>query len=87
MIAFRMLGLAALVLLAACSRSGSGSQTVHAPDYLVRGNGAEIKSLDPHYIDGQWEANIVGDVLVDRMTIPFLDVFFPELAYVGIAVG
>ena len=45
MTGFRMLSLAALLLLAACSRSGSGSQTVHAPDYLVRGNGAEINPV------------------------------------------
>ncbi|HXC55043.1 MAG TPA: peptide ABC transporter substrate-binding protein [Rhizomicrobium sp.] len=68
MTASRMLALAALVLLAACSRSGGGNQTVHAPDYLVRGNGAEIKSLDPHYIDGNWEANVVGDMLVGLTT-------------------
>lgn len=67
MTASRIVALAALVLLGACSRSG-GNQTVHAPDYLVRGNGAEIKSLDPHYIDGQWEANVVGDVLIGLTT-------------------
>jgi oligopeptide transport system substrate-binding protein len=67
MIALRTLAVAALVLLAACSPSGN-SQTVHSPDYLVRGNGAEIKSLDPHYIDGQWEANVVGDALVGLTT-------------------
>ena len=64
----RFVSLAALVLLAACSRAGTSSQTVHAPDYLVRGNGSEIKSLDPHYIDGQWEANVVGDALVGLTT-------------------
>ncbi|MEI9889131.1 MAG: peptide ABC transporter substrate-binding protein [Rhizomicrobium sp.] len=68
MTASRILALAALIVLAACSRSGSGSQTVHAPDYLVRGNGSEIKSLDPHYIDGQWEANVVGDALIGLTT-------------------
>src|SRR5215472_3889484 len=67
MIALRTLAVAALVLLAACSPSGN-SQAVHSPDYLVRGNGAEIKSLDPHYIDGQWEANVVGDALVGLTT-------------------
>ena len=64
----RILSLAVLAFLSACSRSGTSSQAVHASDYLVRGNGAEIKSLDPHYIDGQWEANVVGDVLVGLTT-------------------
>ena len=68
MTASRIAALAALVLLCACSRSGSGNQAVHAADYLVRGNGVEIKSLDPHYIDGQWEANVVGDALVGLTT-------------------
>jgi oligopeptide transport system substrate-binding protein len=68
MIALRMLAVTALALLSACSMSGGGNQTVHKPDYLVRGNGAEIKSLDPHYIDAQWEANVVGDVLVGLTT-------------------
>jgi len=68
MTVLRPIALTALVLLAACSRSGSANQTVHAPDYLIRGNGAEIKSLDPHYIDGTWEANIVGDALIGLTT-------------------
>ncbi len=67
MTASRIVAFAALILLAACSRSGT-NQTVHTADYLVRGNGAEIKSLDPHYIDGQWEANVVGDLLVGLTT-------------------
>src|ERR1700750_441920 len=67
MIAKRILAAACILLLAACSR-GTNNHTVHAPDYLVRGNGAEIKSLDPHYIDGQWEANVVGDALVGLTT-------------------
>lgn len=62
----RIVALAALILLAACSRAAN--TTIHSPDYLVRGNGAEIKSLDPHYIDGQWEANVVGDMLVGLTT-------------------
>jgi oligopeptide transport system substrate-binding protein len=35
---------------------------------LNRGNGAEPKSLDPHFIDGIPEANIVGDLLVGLTT-------------------
>lgn len=64
----RIACVAAMLLLAACSRNGSANQTVHAPNYLVRGNGFEIKSLDPHYIDGAWEANVVGDLLVGLTT-------------------
>ena len=71
MIAKRVLAAAALLLLAACSRGGSSNQAVHAPDYLVRGNGSEVKSLDPHYIDGQWEANVVGDALVGWTTMGY----------------
>ena len=62
----RIVAFAALVLLAACSRAANDK--VHTPDFLVRGNGAEIKSLDPHYIDGQWEANVVGDMLIGLTT-------------------
>jgi oligopeptide transport system substrate-binding protein len=64
----RIVAASLLLFLAACSRGGTVNHTVHAPDYLVRGNGAEIKSLDPHYIDGQYEANVVGDVLVGLTT-------------------
>ncbi|MEJ0041234.1 MAG: peptide ABC transporter substrate-binding protein [Rhizomicrobium sp.] len=64
----RILAAVLLVLLGACSRSGGGNQTVHTPDYLVRGNGTEIKSLDPHYIDLNFEANVVGDLLVGLTT-------------------
>lgn len=57
-----------LIALGGCSRSGAANLRVHAPDYLVRGNTFEIKSLDPHYIDGLWEANVVGDALVGLTT-------------------
>jgi oligopeptide transport system substrate-binding protein len=57
-----------MVLLGACSKFGGGNQTVHAPDYLVRGNGVEVKSLDPDYTDGAWEANVLGDMLVGLTT-------------------
>jgi oligopeptide transport system substrate-binding protein len=56
-------GAAALAALAAaCSP--------HAPpgSYLNRGNGGEPKSLDPHHIDGTWEANIEGDLFVGLTT-------------------
>jgi oligopeptide transport system substrate-binding protein len=64
----RIVAAALLILLAGCTKFGTGNQTIHSPDYLVRGNGAEIKSLDPHYIDGTWEANVVGDLLVGLTT-------------------
>ncbi len=64
----RIACVAAVLLVAACSRMGGVNKTVHAPDYLVRGNGVEIKSLDPHYIDGGWEVNVVGDILVGLTT-------------------
>jgi oligopeptide transport system substrate-binding protein len=49
-------------LAAACSPA--------APDgpYLNRGNGGEIKSLDPQFIDGQWESNIMGDLMMGLAT-------------------
>ena len=68
MSAARFAAIAILVLLGACTKFGTASRTIHSPDYIVRGNGAEIKSLDPHYIDGNWEANVVGDVLVGLTT-------------------
>lgn len=35
---------------------------------LNRSNGGEPKSLDPQHIDGVWEANIVGDMLMGLTT-------------------
>ncbi len=51
-------------MLAACSQSAPHSGVMT----LNRGNGAEIKSLDPDFIDGTWEANVVGDLLVGLVT-------------------
>jgi oligopeptide transport system substrate-binding protein len=65
----RIAGAVGLVLLlAACSKYGGSNPNIHAADYLVRGNGIEIKSLDPHYIDGNYEANVVGDILIGLTT-------------------
>jgi len=36
---------------------------------LNRGNGAEIKSLDPHFIDGLNESNVEGDLLIGLLTM------------------
>ena len=55
--------LAALPLIA-CSPSSSTGE----PMTLNRGNGGELKSLDPDYIDGTWEANVVGDLLIGLVT-------------------
>src|SRR6185295_11692531 len=35
---------------------------------LHRGNGGEPASLDPHLINGTWESNVVGDVLMGLTT-------------------
>jgi oligopeptide transport system substrate-binding protein len=58
--------LAALIAaaLTACSQSAPH----HDVMTLNRGNGAEIKSLDPDFIDGTWEANVVGDLIVGLAT-------------------
>jgi len=37
---------------------------------LNRGNGAEIKSLDPHFIDGLNESNVEGDLLMLTIDTP-----------------
>jgi oligopeptide transport system substrate-binding protein len=57
----------ALTLLAACSKSAERDK-VHAPDYLIRGNGLEVESLDPHLIQSQWGAFVVGDALIGLTT-------------------
>ncbi len=54
-------------MLLACSQSDTPHRSV-GPTVLNRGNSAEIKSLDPHYIDGTWEANVVGDMLIGLTT-------------------
>ncbi len=60
---FRTLfALACVAVLAACSPSGPQGS------YLNRGNGGEPKSLDPHFIDGQWEDNVIGDLLMGLAT-------------------
>jgi len=42
--------------------------SMSGPRTLNRGNGAEPDSLDPHKIQGNWEANIVGDMFMGLMT-------------------
>jgi oligopeptide transport system substrate-binding protein len=59
-----MVALAGLALIAACSPPSRGD----GPMTLNRGNGSEIKSLDPHYIDLTSEANVEGDILTGLVT-------------------
>jgi oligopeptide transport system substrate-binding protein len=45
------------------------AQSASAQVVLNRGNGAEIKSLDPHFVDGTNESNIEGDMLIGLLTV------------------
>ncbi|HEX2591909.1 MAG TPA: peptide ABC transporter substrate-binding protein [Rhizomicrobium sp.] len=45
------------------------SSAVAAPMVLNRGNGAEPKSLDPHFVDTLAESNVVGDLLTGLTTM------------------
>jgi oligopeptide transport system substrate-binding protein len=63
MIRLRTLCVCALaVLFAGCSRPPDRGVT------LNRGNTADIKSLDPAFIEGNWEAWLLGDVLMGLTT-------------------
>jgi len=56
---------------AAALRSGSGpGMNFSSADSrtLVRGNGAEPDTLDPHKASGNWENNIIGDMFIGLMT-------------------
>src|SRR6266850_2769987 len=64
---------AALLLLGACGDGtqprGSAARGDAAQGIVLnRGNGAEPKSLDPALIDGIWEAQVVGDLIVGLTT-------------------
>lgn len=59
--------LLSLLALSACSKLQTTHLT-HSVTVLNRGNGAEINSLDPHYINGNWEAYVVGDCLIGLTT-------------------
>jgi oligopeptide transport system substrate-binding protein len=58
----RILAAALLVALAACSKPADEGVV------LNRGNSADIKSLDPAYIEGNWEAWLLGDVMMGLTT-------------------
>jgi oligopeptide transport system substrate-binding protein len=63
--ALRLLALISCVaVVCGCSRAGPHKGAV----VLNRANGPDIKSLDPAYIDGQWEAFVVGDMLMGLTT-------------------
>ena len=64
---------AALGALAACgdgtqANKGTAPGTTSGQMVLNRGNGAEPASLDPHLVQGNWENNIVGDMLIGLTT-------------------
>ena len=59
-----MRGVVLAVLFAAFASIPASALTV-----LNRGNGAEIKSLDPHFIDGTNESSIDGDLLIGLLTV------------------
>ncbi len=50
-------------LLCACQEAPPEALVEDAA-VLHRGNSAEPRSLDPHLIQGEWESNIVGDLLM-----------------------
>jgi oligopeptide transport system substrate-binding protein len=56
---------AILALALACSASAPAA----ALSVLNRGNGGEIKSLDPHFIDGLNESSVEGDLLIGLLTM------------------
>jgi oligopeptide transport system substrate-binding protein len=64
----------AALVLAGCGDSGTQTQSTAAGGgaageiALNRGNGAEPKSLDPHHIEGTWEAAITGELLTGLTT-------------------
>jgi oligopeptide transport system substrate-binding protein len=45
------------------------AQPAWAQVVFNRGNGAEIKSLDPHFVDGTNESNIEGEMLIGLLTV------------------
>jgi oligopeptide transport system substrate-binding protein len=59
---------AAITLFALALMAAACSPAAPQGPYLNRGNGGEPKSLDPHHIDGTWEANIEGDLFVGLTT-------------------
>ena len=54
----------AAFLLVACGEARPPAEAPAAENTLHRGNSAEPRSLDPHYVQAQFESNIVGDLMV-----------------------
>ena len=61
-------GLRALALLLFAAALACCSPAPPKGMYLNRGNGGEPRSLDPDYVNGQWEANIEGDLMMGLAT-------------------
>ena len=58
---------AALALIASCGRLQT-TRLTHSVTVLNRGNGAEIFSLDPHFVSANVNAYVVGDCLMGLTT-------------------
>jgi len=58
--------IAGVVLLDTGSSTGAGDSA--GPMVLNRGNGAEPDTLDPHLASGNWENNVIGDMIVGLTT-------------------
>ncbi|MEI9989005.1 MAG: peptide ABC transporter substrate-binding protein [Rhizomicrobium sp.] len=67
------------VLLAGLA-AGTGAAPASALTVLNRGNGSEIRSLDPHFIDGVAESTIEGDLLIGLTTSDAAGVSIPGAA-------
>src|SRR5215471_5455794 len=61
-----MPGLRTLFLLLAAMLAATSA---HALSVLNRGNGSEIKSLDPHFISTVAESTVIGDLLMGLTTL------------------
>jgi oligopeptide transport system substrate-binding protein len=65
-------GGAALLFTAGCGQNSPGKQSsapaALTPGVFNFGNGAEPASLDPHHVQGTWEFNIVGEMLLGLTT-------------------
>jgi oligopeptide transport system substrate-binding protein len=62
---------AAVLLLAGCGGGNGPSPGGGLADdamVMVRGNGAEPDTLDPHQAQGTWESHIIGDMLLGLTT-------------------